>query len=289
MVGPHGRPIPITAVNWASAILPSIPTRPASSTSAPCDPSRRARTMALPSPRSRSPRTNTRPIPSCSIPVIRVLSTPAAITAAAFFNLLTAETPGPVSTVTRRRCAVSPPIRPLVRSILASAPNPCQHRRLHHPSLIGPAVSGVTALAVAGGHVFVGSQISADIYVTKFDPQGNILYSTYIGGASDDEASAMAVDASGSVYVTGTTYSTDFPATAGAYAPVAWGGVFVVKLNPDGSLAYSTGFSGGIPNAIAVDRAGRVLIAGLTHGGLPVTSGAYQTTFRGSYPPGIGD
>ena len=155
-------------------------------------------------------------------------------------------------------------------------------------SLIGPAVSGVTALAVAGGHVFVGSQISADIYVTKFDPQGNILYSTYIGGASDDEASAMAVDASGSVYVTGTTYSTDFPATAGAYAPVAWGGVFVVKLNPDGSLAYSTGFSGGIPNAIAVDRAGRVLIAGLTHGGLPVTSGAYQTTFRGSYPPGIG-
>src|ERR1039458_9633980 len=54
MVGPHGRPIPITAVNWASAILPSTPTRPASSTSAPCDPSRRARTMALPSPRSRS-------------------------------------------------------------------------------------------------------------------------------------------------------------------------------------------------------------------------------------------
>jgi hypothetical protein len=51
------------------------------------------------------------------------------------------------------------------------------------------------------------------------------LYSTYIGGASDDEASAMAVDASGSVFVTGTTYSTDFPATAGAYAPVAWGGV----------------------------------------------------------------
>lgn len=151
-------------------------------------------------------------------------------------------------------------------------------------SLIGPAVSGVTALAAARGHLFAGSQISTDIYVAKFDPQGNILYSTYIGGASDDEASAMAVDAAGSVYLTGTTYSTDFPATAGAYAPIAWGGAFVLKLNPDGSLAYSTGFSGGIPNAIAVDGAGRVLIAGLTYGGLPVTSGAYQTAFQGSSP-----
>jgi uncharacterized protein (TIGR03437 family) len=94
----------------------------------------------------------------------------------------------------------------------------------------------------------------------------------------------MAVDTSGSVYVTGATQSVDFPVSPGAYARS--GSNFLFKLNPDGSLAYSTYFSpsGTTPYAIAVDGGGHAYIAGITFGDLPVTAGSYQTTLQGSYP-----
>jgi len=146
---------------------------------------------------------------------------------------------------------------------------------------VGPAVAGINSLLVAGSRLFVGTQLSTDVYVAKFDPLGNVIYATYFGGSSTDEARAMTVDASGAVYVTGSTYSLDFPVTAGAYATS--GNSFVFKLNPDGSLAYSTYFTA-TPNAIAVDSGGHAFIAGLTYGNLPVTDGAYQTKLQGSYP-----
>ena len=55
-----------------------------------------------------------------------------------------------------------------------------------------------------------------DVFVTKIDPTGqNIVYATYLGGADEDRALGIAVDAVGAVYVTGTTASADFPVTAG--------------------------------------------------------------------------
>src|SRR5450432_708377 len=56
----------------------------------------------------------------------------------------------------------------------------------------------------------------SDVFVTKLDPSGNIVYSTYFGGSGADIATAMAVAPQGGVYVTGTTTSTDFPTTPGA-------------------------------------------------------------------------
>ena len=53
-----------------------------------------------------------------------------------------------------------------------------------------------------------------DVFVTKLDPAGNIVYSTYFGGGGIDIANAMTVDPAGNVYVTGTTTSTDFPTTS---------------------------------------------------------------------------
>src|ERR1017187_784899 len=125
-------------------------------------------------------------------------------------------------------------------------------------------------------------------FVTKFSPDGgSLVYSTYLGGNGYDYGFAIAVDSSGSAYVTGETDSPDFPATAGAYqtvcspapnntgpAPPAVSNcyssntsAFVTKLNPTGTgLVYST-FLGGngswaYATAIAVDSAGRAYIAG---------------------------
>ena len=57
-----------------------------------------------------------------------------------------------------------------------------------------------------------------DAFVTKLDAAGAALaYSTYLGGSGDDHGAGVAVDASGSAYVTGSTPSSDFPTTAGAF------------------------------------------------------------------------
>jgi uncharacterized protein (TIGR03437 family) len=145
-------------------------------------------------------------------------------------------------------------------------------------TVIGPgALTYQAAISASGGHLYVAAQGQTDVFVVKLDPQGNTVYATYFGGSGMDLARAMAVDSAGNVYVTGITQSFDFPVTRGAYAAVA--PAFLFKLNPDGSLAFSTGFSGGTPNAVAVDAAGRAFVAGVSYGDLPVTSGAYQTKF----------
>lgn len=127
----------------------------------------------------------------------------------------------------------------------------------------------------------------ADAFVTKLDPSGNIVYTTYFGGSADEYATAMAVGADGSVYVAGNTTSTDFPTTPGAYAPSApspsIAGAFLsflFKLAPDGSVGYATYFSNSQTalNAIAVDNVGSVYLTGLSYGGLATTPGVYRTS-----------
>jgi uncharacterized protein (TIGR03437 family) len=141
-----------------------------------------------------------------------------------------------------------------------------------------PALGFIGAIAAANGHAYVAVQGTRDVYVTKLDPSGNIVYSTYFGGSNDDVATAMTVDQSGNVYVTGSTNSLDFPVTRGAYA--ATGGTFLFKLNPDGTAGYSTYFApgGNTPAAIAVDASGSAYLAGTSFGSLPTSPGAYQTT-----------
>jgi uncharacterized protein (TIGR03437 family) len=111
------------------------------------------------------------------------------------------------------------------------------------------------------------------------------------------------VDAAGDVYVTGTTNSVNFPTTKGAYLapmgalglPFPLSGTFVFKLNPDGSLGYSTyftassqtGLRAAIPQAIAVDGYGVATISGQSYGGLPTTPGAYHSfCCNSAFPPG---
>jgi hypothetical protein len=124
-----------------------------------------------------------------------------------------------------------------------------------------------------------------------------LAYSTYLGGSrgagasgreGDDGATDIAVDAAGNAYVTGFTFSRNFPTTAGAFQTTfrPGGDAFVTKLDPTGStLVYST-YIGGTGNetgqAIAVDGAGNAYVAGTTQSDdFPITPGAFQTTGGG--------
>src|SRR5262249_31214344 len=110
----------------------------------------------------------------------------------------------------------------------------------------------------------------------------------------------IAVDGNGSAYVTGLTWSTDFPTTTGALLrtlPGVAGSAFVAKLNPSGSaLLYSTYLGGSTStyadqgNGIAADGAGNVYVTGIANSNnFPVTTGALQTTYGGGSGTNSGD
>src|SRR5437879_7891208 len=87
-----------------------------------------------------------------------------------------------------------------------------------------------------------------DAFVSEVKAGGSALvFSTYLGGAGNDRGFGIALDTSGSIYVTGVSQSTDFPATSGVFQTVnhGQGDAFVSKLSPNGAaLTYST-FLGG--------------------------------------------
>jgi len=84
--------------------------------------------------------------------------------------------------------------------------------------------------------------------VTKVTPEGNALaYSTFLGGQDDDEGYDITVDAEGSAYLTGRTYSGQSFPTQNAFQPDGQGSfdAFVTKLSAQGNaLAYSTHLGG---------------------------------------------
>jgi hypothetical protein len=124
-----------------------------------------------------------------------------------------------------------------------------------------------------------------DTFVMKLNADGNaIVYSTYLGGSQSEFSGGIAVDSSGNAYVTGQTFSTDFPVTTGAFQTRLGGGfdAFVAKLNPDGNrLVYSTllgsSQSGDGGTGIAVDSTGSAYVTGVTGSGFP-TMNPFQPT-----------
>ncbi|MFB3896072.1 MAG: SBBP repeat-containing protein [bacterium] len=127
----------------------------------------------------------------------------------------------------------------------------------------------------------------SDGFVTKLNDNGTALvYSTYLGGISDDYSNGIAVDGLGNAYLTGYTYSTDFPTTPDAFDTTysVAGDIFVSKLNPNGTaLIYSTYLGGGDLECsfggIAIDGSGNAYITGCTYSSdFPTTPGAFDTT-----------
>ena len=130
-----------------------------------------------------------------------------------------------------------------------------------------------------------------DAFAVKINAAGNALvYSTYLGGSGEDEATGIATDSAGNAYVVGYTTSTNFP-IAQATQTVNHGGrdAFVTKISPDGGkLLYST-YLGGSSNEnywrdtnVAADSAGNAYVAGITWStDFPVTAGAFQKSLKG--------
>lgn len=123
-----------------------------------------------------------------------------------------------------------------------------------------PTTPNAVSRSIAGDH---------DCFVTKIDPSGALAYSTYLGGSDYDTVFAMAVDASGNIYLGGATGSIDFPVTQNGTPKnntAAWDG-FIAKIDGSGALVYSTclGGSGGDEvHAVAVDASGNAYVAGVT-------------------------
>ncbi|MFX1255714.1 MAG: SBBP repeat-containing protein [Promethearchaeota archaeon] len=87
---------------------------------------------------------------------------------------------------------------------------------------------------------------SEDAFVTKLDSDGSIIFSTYLGGVSQDRGYYTAVDSSNNIFITGETISSNFP-TADAIQTSFGGGqgdAYVTKFSPDGNLLSSTYIGG---------------------------------------------
>lgn len=150
---------------------------------------------------------------------------------------------------------------------------------------------------VQGGTTYNAAGATTDncwnAFAVQIDPtqQGipSLIYGTFLGGSTQDLGRSVAVDATGKIYVTGVTYSPDFPMAGNSLQPAyaGDGDVFVAELDPgQGTLVYST-FLGGLgtdeAKKILLDAKGRVVLTGYTLSpDFLVTQGAYQTAFGGN-------
>jgi hypothetical protein len=113
---------------------------------------------------------------------------------------------------------------------------------------------------------FAGS----DVFVTKLDPTGKVLFTDTFAGKGNDMGTAIAVDPSGNIYIAGSTTSDDFPLSkALQIQPSTYGTGFIVKLGNDGStILYSTYFGGTLGatfiNSLATDSQGSLFPTGST-------------------------
>ena len=138
-----------------------------------------------------------------------------------------------------------------------------------------------------------------DAFVTAYDADGRVRWSTMLGGDSNTTSNAIAVDGQGNVYMTGGTSSCDFPVTPGAaqpvyggdtgleigttFVPAYRGDAFIASYDATGAKRWATflgGRGGDEGDAIAVDGYGNVYVAGSTSSGdFPVTPGSAQPSF----------
>jgi len=135
---------------------------------------------------------------------------------------------------------------------------------------------------------FNGPALGTDAFVAKVNATGNLVYCGYLGGSYNDSGTGVAVDSSGCAYISGFTYSADFPAFIGPdLSPsgniAQFSDAFITKLNASGNAVVYSGYLGGqgsdVASSVAVDAYGRAYLVGTTDNAtdFPVYIGPDQT------------
>jgi len=164
------------------------------------------------------------------------------------------------------------------------------------PSPDYPTTPGAHDRSLATGGNSLGNAGAMDIFITKLSPDGELIWSTYLGGPNYDRAYAVEVDNSNNIIVAGRA-GDNFPTTSGVRQRNFAGDNrtndlygkqdgFVAKFSANGARLWSTYFGGpgrGFIRDIDVDHNGNILIGGSDFSGSfsLITPGAYQTNARG--------
>jgi len=152
-------------------------------------------------------------------------------------------------------------------------------------SSTGISTAGAYQFAYAGGG-------NSDAFAAKFNPVNSaLIWGTYYGGTGTEVGSAIALDATNNVYITGFSTSTTGIASSAAYQTLYKGSddVFVTKFNSAGSALLWGTYYGGTSDeqglGIAVDASDNVFVTGFTGSAGIATAGAYQVLYGGGAGP----
>jgi len=184
--------------------------------------------------------------------------------------------------------------------------NPTGSQLVYSTYLGGTAGEFASAIAVDGsGNAFVAGVTTspdfptanafqsafggnlADAFVSKLNPSGSqLVYSTYFGGTGNDGVTGVGLDSNGNAFITGVTFSTNFPIAGAAQASFGGGDfdAYAAKISSGGQLVYSTYLGGSDDDRgyrIAVDASGNAYVAGQTASANFPKVSALQTTFGG--------
>ncbi len=123
------------------------------------------------------------------------------------------------------------------------------------------------------------------IFITRLNAEASaLIFSTYLGGNNDDYGNSIATDIEGNAYISGYSYSEDFPVTPGALNN---GTLFVTKINPTGSaLIFSALVAPAQGLGMDIDNSGKIYVTGYLYynsPGFPITPGAFQYAATGYY------
>ena len=150
-----------------------------------------------------------------------------------------------------------------------------------------PVTNSDTIIATPGSHqsVFGGGNgiYDDDAFLVKFNSAGIRQWGTYYGGSGNEIGNSCSTDASGYVYLSGTSTSSTGIATAGSHQSTGGGGAYLVKFNSVGVRQWGTYYGGG-GSSCTTDASGNVYMAGSTgvsSGTSIATPGSHQSVFGG--------